>query len=125
MVHRTPGHCLPMTRDNAHRREWYARQRVRHLRERLPELPEEVTPELMAKLRRISVGAFRAGEGKQTLLARFAFGTSPPPPTGDAEAPVVRHSAASRAALAATTWSGNVAASRSGSVAASQRIDLD
>ena len=80
-----PHHCLPMTLDNAQRREWYARRRVRHLRERLSELPDEVTPELMAKLRRISVSAFRAGEVKQTLLSPFALGSAPPPPTGDAE----------------------------------------
>ena len=74
-----------MTLDNAQRREWYARRRVRHLRGRLSELPDEVTPELMAKLRGISVGAVRAGEGKQTLLSPFALGASPLPPMGDAE----------------------------------------
>ena len=70
-----------MTRDrvavaelhNAKRRLWYARRRVRQLRERLPELPKEVTPDLLVYLRRISVAAFRAGGGKQTLLSPFTL----------------------------------------------------
>ena len=62
-----------MTQDNAKRRLWYGRRRVRQLRERLPDLPKEVTPDLLVYLRRISVAAFRAGGGKQTLLSPFTL----------------------------------------------------